>query len=202
MFIKEFIFAIVIGVAVGQFGNTFRRPSIFRNFGGSSQSGSAFSGAQSSGSSPINYQGQTGQYHLSWRAARASPMRHSDAIRYCKSLNMNIVSFDGSNGNAKAAEINSVVVSEAPYYWTGGKVTSGGTAVRWNNGRVDPIPPKCPKGTQCNRGLWSNAGNTPGGQPETDEECVAVLIHTYTADRGQPHYHDVACHHPKPTVCE
>lgn len=135
MFVKELIFAIVIGVASAQFGNSFQRPSFFQNFGRPSQptfrqppSGfrSGPPSSSSSGSSNINYNGRTGQYHLSWRASGASPMSHSAARSYCQRLGMSIVSFDGSNGNAKAAEINSVVVGEAPYYWTGGRISGGG----------------------------------------------------------------------------
>ena len=45
---------------------------------------------------------------------------------------------------------------------------------------------------------WSDRGNR-GPQPEGNGDCLAILNNVYN-DRVK--YHDVACHHTKPTICE
>ena len=45
---------------------------------------------------------------------------------------------------------------------------------------------------------WSDRGFS-GPQPEGNGDCLAILNNVYN-DRVK--YHDVACHHTKPTICE
>ena len=92
------------------------------------------------------------------------------------------------------------------YFWTGGKVNNGN--IRW------------PSGRRYNSVNWSNTGggvsqliiiprdlsttNFRAGRPqpdnrEGDEFCLAVLNNFY-ADGIR--FHDVSCHHKKPTICE
>ena len=64
-----------------------------------------------------------------------------------------------------------------------------GTLV-WQNGRSERI--------SRGRYPWSHAGFS-GPQPEGNGDCLAILNNVYQ-DRVK--YHDVACHHKKPTICE
>ena len=64
-----------------------------------------------------------------------------------------------------------------------------GTLV-WENGSSEPI--------SRGRYPWSDRGAV-GPQPEGNGDCLAILNNVYN-DRVK--YHDVACHHTKPTICE
>ena len=60
----------------------------------------------------------------------------------------------------------------------------------WENGARE--------GISRGRYPWSDRGAT-GPQPEGNGDCLAILNNVYN-DRVK--YHDVACHHTKPTICE
>ena len=68
-------------------------------------------------------------------------------------------------------------------------ISCRGTLV-WQNGRSERI--------FRGRYPWSHAGFS-GPQPEGNGDCLAILNNVYQ-DRVK--YHDVACHHKKPTICE
>ena len=64
-----------------------------------------------------------------------------------------------------------------------------GTLV-WQNGKSERI--------SRGRYPWSHAGFS-GPQPEGNGDCLAILNNVY---QYRVKYHDVACHHKKPTICE
>ena len=74
------------------------------------------------------------------------------------------------------------------YFWAGAKIS--GRSLRWENGVSEPI--------STGRYPWSDRG-AQGPQPEGNGDCLAILNNVYN-DRVK--YHDVACHHKKPTICE
>lgn len=51
----------------------------------------------------------------------------------------------------------------------------------------------------CSAGLPQPDNRAAGEQPPSPETCLAILNNFY-ADGIK--WHDVACHHKKPTVCE
>jgi len=70
---------------------------------------------------------------------------------------------------------------------------SDARTLSWENGRSEGISP--------GSGHWSNTRRSLSGrpQPETGGECLAVLNNVYN---DGVKWHDVACHHKKPTICE
>jgi len=76
------------------------------------------------------------------------------------------------------------------YFWTGGKVDLRTGNISW------------PSRKRYNNVAWSNTGGAKRPQPdnrEGDERCLAVLNNFYN---DGIRFHDVSCHHRKPTICE
>ena len=71
---------------------------------------------------------------------------------------------------------------------------SDARTLRWENGRSEPIN----QGDDRSGGFWSSRGKS-GPQPETGGECLAILNNVYN---DGVKFHDVACNHEKPTICE
>ena len=100
-------------------------------------------------------------------------------------------------------------VDDAPYFWAGGKLSRDKKVLHWENGRGESII--------RGRHPWSFAGSR-GPQPDglNSEHCLAILNNVYQVrlillrkiginfcnDQDGVKYHDVACDHTKPTVCE
>ena len=82
------------------------------------------------------------------------------------------------------------------YFWTGGNMIGNGrqwTDVQWANGARQAVR---------NVGPWSHTGGANRPQPdnrEGNENCLAVLNNFYN---DGVRFHDVSCHHTKPTICE
>ena len=74
------------------------------------------------------------------------------------------------------------------------KCYSDGRTLQWENGRSEPIT----RGDDRSGGFWSSGGRS-GPQPETGGECLAILNNVYNDGIK---WHDVACSHTKPTICE
>merc|ERR1711881_155290 len=140
-------------------------------------------GAQNKG----NYQFDGKNYLLTWRTGRNN-FDWTRGVQYCKSQGMDLISLDTEE---KVEHFLGLVVKErAPYFWTGGQVSPDNKKLSWQNGETEAI----------NKGKhpWSFTGRT-GPQPDGGERCLAVLNNTY---RDGAKYHDVACHHMKPVICE
>ena len=71
---------------------------------------------------------------------------------------------------------------------------SDGSTLQWENGRSERIT----RGDDRSGGFWSSGGRS-GPQPETGGECLAILNNVYNDGIK---WHDVACSHTKPTICE
>lgn len=93
---------------------------------------------------------------------------------------------------SKANHFMNLVSSEREkYFWTGGRVNHNDRSISWaNGGRTNAF------------GNWSPTGGARRRQPdnrEGNEFCLGVLNNFY-GDGVK--YHDIACHHRKPVICE
>merc|ERR1711892_1065225 len=134
-----------------------------------------------------NYQWQGKNYLLTWRMGRNN-FDWRGGVSFCKSKGMNLISLDNKE---KTEHFLRLVASDrSPYFWSGGQVSRDSRTLTWPNGKTEPIA----------RGQhpWSFTGRT-GPQPDGGETCLAVLNSVY---RDGVKFHDVACHHRKPVVCE
>jgi len=117
------------------------------------------------------------------------------AEQYCQLAGGHAVSLDS---NEKAEHFMDQARQFAKrFFWTGGRLNHAGEVVNWPSGRVEGI------GSPGTR-FWSHTGGAepPRAQPDNrdgNEVCLAVLNNFY-ADGIK--WHDVACHHKKPTFCE
>lgn len=128
----------------------------------------------------------------------------TQADNYCKSLGGRAASLDS---NARAEKFLKAAADFGQrYFWTGGRLNHDCKVVYWPSGKSEGF------GTPGTRywspvGGWNNTG-IPRPQPdnrneyrdrEEPETCLGVLNNFY-ADGIK--WHDVACHHKKPTICE
>jgi len=137
-------------------------------------------------------------YVVTWKFG-CSKFEQGQAKEYCESMGMEPVSLDTP---AKQDEFNRLVAQDAQrYFWTGGVVDHAQRTVFWNNRAATPVPFSA-------SAHWSHTGgaNLPqpdnraaGENPPHQEVCLGILNNFY-ADGIK--WHDVACHHKKPTVCE
>jgi len=155
----------------------------FTSFRGGAVGGGG-SGGCGGGHEP-NYKFGGKDYLLSWRIG-CSKFGANDGASFCRANNMKPISLDSA---AKEREFLSLVAREnQKYFWTGGKVS--GRSISW------------PSGQSHNDVAWSHTGGSRRPQPdnrEGNEFCVAILNNFY---RDGVKFHDVACHHRKPIICE
>jgi len=127
-----------------------------------------------------------------------------EADDFCKSKGGRAVSLDS---NEKALAMMDLLRQRAQrYMWTGGRIDHNVGVVTWPSGAREGY----------NRGqrFWSHTGGKKKdpncteqiceGEPQPDnrdgnEICIGVLNNFY-ADGIK--WHDVSCHHRKPTICE
>jgi len=122
-----------------------------------------------------------------------------EAREYCQSMGMEPVSLDTPE---KQNEFNRLIAQDAQrFFWTGGIVDHQNQLVGWSNPNSRTI-------RFSDSPHWSNTGGAglpqpdnraAGENPPSQETCLAILNNFY-ADGIK--WHDVACHHKKPTVCE
>jgi len=150
-------------------------------------------------------------YYFSWMDNARPEVRNTkwdwfNARNYCRKRCMDLVSFE----------------TEAEYSWVKGFL--GGTQFFWTSGRKCNFDgcdkpeffPKlingwfwsanqvkmAPTNSRNQFHDWSTTGGSGRAQPDSregDEACMAVLNNFY-GDGVK--WHDVACHHEKPIVCE
>eukprot|EP00090_Calanus_glacialis_P033272 TRINITY_DN551_c0_g1_i2.p1 TRINITY_DN551_c0_g1~~TRINITY_DN551_c0_g1_i2.p1 ORF type:complete len:302 (+),score=73.12 TRINITY_DN551_c0_g1_i2:33-938(+) len=137
-------------------------------------------------------------YVATWKIGCTTFQQH-EARAYCNSMNMEPVSLDSP---AKQDAFNRLIAQDAQrYFWTGGIVDHANKVVNWANSRAAPVPFSA-------SAHWSHTGGAglpqpdnraAGENPPNPETCLGILNNFY-ADGIK--WHDVACHHKKPTVCE
>merc|ERR1712128_24010 len=134
-----------------------------------------------------NYQYEGKDYLLTWRMGRNN-FDWRGGVSFCKSKGMKLISLDNKEKTEHFLRL--VATDRSPYFWSGGQVSRDSRTLTWPNGKTEPIA----------RGQhpWSFTGRT-GPQPDGGETCLAVLNSVY---RDGVKFHDVACHHRKPVVCE
>jgi len=143
--------------------------------------------ATASSASKGNYEWEGKNYLLTWRTGRNN-FAWRDGVSYCRSQGMKLISLDSRK---KADHFLALVGSDrAPYFWAGGELNADSTSLTWQNGKSEPV--------QRGQHPWSFTGRT-GPQPDGGEKCLAILNDVY---RDGVKFHDVACHHRKPVVCE
>jgi len=122
---------------------------------------------------------------VSWRLGCTS-FTQGEGEGFCRANGMRPISIDNS---AKEREFTNLVAREGQkYFWTGGRMNGG--RLSWPSGRFYD---------QVN---WSHTGGAGRPQPdnrEGNEFCVGVLNNFY---RDGVRFHDIACHHRKPIICE
>ncbi|XP_045618994.2 uncharacterized protein [Procambarus clarkii] len=173
---KVVLFLAVVGLAACQFQNRFS------GFGGQNFGGQGF-GAQAD-----DTRGGS-EYYFSWKHDGGKDYPANAAHSLCTGLGggwqpVGISSEDELN------YINGIVGSNRlQFIWTGG-VRSGATFA-WINGE--------PFGVVG----WSHTGGLGRPQPDNrengQENCLAILNNFY---QDGIKWHDVACHHVKPVICE
>jgi len=137
-------------------------------------------------------------YVATWKIGCSTFQQH-EAKAYCESMGMEPVSLDSP---AKQDNFNRLIAQDAQrYFWTGGVVDHANEVVSWNNRNAKPI-------RFSESAHWSHTGGADLPQPDNraagenpphPEVCLGILNNFY-ADGIK--WHDVACHHKKPTVCE
>merc|ERR1712223_1607888 len=134
-----------------------------------------------------NHEFQGKNYLLTWRMGRNN-FDWTGGVRFCQSQGMQLVSLDDKEKTEHFLRLLST--DRSPYFWSGGQVSRDSRTLTWPSGKSEPIA----------RGQhpWSFTGRT-GPQPDGGERCLAVLNNTY---RDGVKFHDVACHHRKPVICE
>lgn len=141
-------------------------------------------------------------YVVTWKftddSNQCSKMQQHEAKEYCQSMGMEPVSLDSP---PKQDEFNRLIASDAQrYFWTGGIVDHAQETVFWSNRNGSPV-------RFDDSRHWSHTGGAKLPQPDNRafgeegiaETCLGILNNFY-ADGIK--WHDVACHHKKPTVCE
>jgi len=162
-------------------GGGFRQ----NNVGGGGGGG----GGCRSGRSNHQYNGRN--YLISWQASPNCKWTAGGAKAYCRSSGMRGISLDTQD------KVNHFLglIGGTKYFWTGGTVSLGRTkTVSWPNG--------ISQNANSRHMPWSHTGGANRAQPdnrEGDESCLAVLNNFYS---DGVKYHDVSCHHKKPTICE
>jgi len=169
------------------FGRRPNRPS--RPFGRPPQStrfnsGSSSGGGCGGGHAPNHvYDGK--DYLLSW-SFNCNGFTHGQAASFCRSNGMQPISIESSAEESHFK--NLLATSGKPYFWTGGRVS--GRSISW------------PSGRSYNNVEWSHTGGARRPQPdnrEGNEFCLGVLNNFY---QDGIKFHDIACHHKKPVICE
>ncbi|XP_040576585.1 uncharacterized protein [Lepeophtheirus salmonis] len=119
-----------------------------------------------------------------------------EADDYCRANAGRAISLDTTD---KANYINNILAQNAQrYLWTGGRIDHNAGVVTWPSGARE--------GYQRGKRFWSYTGGASKTEdvPQPDnrdgnEVCIAILNNFY-ADGIR--WHDVACHHRKPTICQ
>ncbi|XP_050308853.1 uncharacterized protein LOC126745167 [Anthonomus grandis grandis] len=153
-------------------------------------------------------------YFFSWRdpAIKDAQFDWLNARNYCRKQCMETVSLETSIENEWVKE--RIVKENVKYIWTSGRKCDFKGCDRPDLQPIDingwfwtATLEKLAPTTQRDQNDWSESGGLGFPQPDNrepqqggaPENCLAVLNQFYN---DGVHWHDVACHHIKPFVCE
>ncbi|XP_060517069.1 uncharacterized protein LOC132696327 [Cylas formicarius] len=153
-------------------------------------------------------------YFFSWRDASTKGVEDNwlAGRNYCRKRCMDLVSLETSAENEWVKK--RIVDDQVKYIWTSGRKCDFAGCERPDLQPVNingwfwtAVLQKLAPTTQRDQNDWSESGGL--GQPQPDnreaqqggaeENCLAILNQFYN---DGVHWHDVACHHVKPWVCE
>ncbi|KAK7078700.1 C-type lectin (CTL) or carbohydrate-recognition domain (CRD) [Halocaridina rubra] len=134
-----------------------------------------------------NYQGS--DYYFSWCVDGGQKYEWHDANQICSRLGPGWYGISIDDNLENTFVIQTIASHNLDYIWTGGQ--RSGTGWAWTSGK--PFIPLD----------WSHTGGLGRPQPDNQEDnienCLAVLNNVY---QDGIKWHDVACYHPKPIICE
>merc|ERR1719350_611203 len=155
------------------------------------------------------------RYHFSWLEAGPNTKWDWEGARnYCRKFCMDSIAI---NSVAESKWVKNLIRSEdIPYIWTGGRKCNFKGCDRKDlmptiiNGWFwAPTNKKIPAKNKCRVCDWSRTGGARKPQPDNrefnesrngeDEACIAVLNDFY---QDGIKWHDVACRHTKPIICQ
>ncbi|XP_067013814.2 uncharacterized protein [Anabrus simplex] len=153
-------------------------------------------------------------YFFSWRDPQTAGQDEDwlGARNFCRQRCMDLVSLETQPENEYIKR--KIVEGQQKYIWTSGRLCDFDGC---NRPDLQPLHingwfwtaelVKLPPTTDRIQNDWSHTGGTGMPQPDNrefhqggaSENCLAVLNNFY---QDGVHWHDVACHHRKPFVCE
>jgi len=161
----------------------------------------------------IHFSDEDFEYHLSWIPHPDETFNWPQARKYCRSLGMESISMEDA---AKWKFVKDVFTSDPPlrFIWTSGRKCNYRGCPRdnpfwfWSSKFVQGETKKIvTENAKCGHCGWSAKGSLRKPQPDNreglfenrDEACLAVLDGLYGDGLT---WHDIACHHIKPVICE
>ncbi|KAF2361927.1 C-type lectin-like [Trinorchestia longiramus] len=139
-------------------------------------------------SAPVHDRNGRKEYHYSWRGNGGSQLTGQGAASYCRGLGPGWSAVNINNGNENSYVYRVIQGERLDYIWTGGFRSGRGWS--WADGSGFGFAD------------WSHTGGARRAQPdnrEGNEVCLAILNNFY-GDGVK--WHDVACSHRKPVICE
>jgi len=155
-------------------------------------------------------------YYMSWQDSSAKVRNTKwdwfNARNYCRKRCMDLVSFETQE---EYDWVKGFIDGSVPYFWTSGRKCNFGGCDKpeffpklingwfWSANQVK-MPPT--NGNQFHD--WSQTGGAGRPQPDNreqvqqggDEEACMAVLNNFYGDGIK--WHDVACHHEKPIICE
>ncbi|KAG7161634.1 collectin-12-like [Homarus americanus] len=131
------------------------------------------------------------QYHYSWCVDGGQRYNWQEANNYCRRLGNGWQAISIETAQEDQFVVNILDSHDLPYIWTSGNRLQGRGWV-WGNGQLVYYT------------NWAKTGFVPN-RPQPDnhfnnEQCLSVLNRFYPNDGIT--WHDIECHHVKPTICE
>ncbi|KAK8741947.1 hypothetical protein OTU49_002026, partial [Cherax quadricarinatus] len=181
----------VAGLASCQFFPPRQSSNSFQGSSGRFPSQGSNGRFQSQGSSGVQADDTFGgsEYYFSWKHDGGKEYTGSAAASLCSSLGGGWHAV-GISSQEELNYIHGIIAREGlDYIWTGGN--KSGNGFKWRNGEPFSVTG------------WSHTGLNRKPQPDNreggKENCLAILNNFY---KDGIKWHDVACHHLKPVICE
>ncbi|XP_071536182.1 uncharacterized protein [Panulirus ornatus] len=138
---------------------------------------------------PVHLSTRSSDYHFSWLADYNGKYSWQDAMNYCRNLGPEWYGVSVETQEENYLIIRIIDGYNLKYSWSGGYLS--GYDWKWlSGGYFTPLN-------------WGQTGAQGLPQPdnnEGEEYCLAYLNRFYDYDGIT--WHDIACHHLKPVICE